>query len=155
MTCKNNFWGNFPSFSPERIHRAYCLLTFSGVQSFCSSTVFGIVVDEHVVGHSQEISLHAWGKWYDHLNKQFIYVILCYIFAHVCVLNIQITIHSSNFLSSSSQQAFFICSPSDFQIMWWKLYSHKDNDFQLFLWRNCSIWYMYVSTNTCIYSRLS
>ena len=45
------------------------MFTFCGVQSLCSSTVFRIVVDEHVVGHSQEISLHTWGEWYDHLEK--------------------------------------------------------------------------------------
>ena len=45
------------------------MFTFCGVQSLCSSTVFRIVVDEHVVGNSQKISLHTWGEWYDHLEK--------------------------------------------------------------------------------------
>ena len=44
--------------------------TFCGVQSFCSSTMFGIVVDEHVVRHSQKISLHTRGKWCNHLKNQ-------------------------------------------------------------------------------------
>ena len=44
--------------------------TFCGVQSFCSSTMFGIIVDEHVIRHSQKISLHTWGKWCDHLKNQ-------------------------------------------------------------------------------------
>ena len=55
---KADDWGN----------NARCLHTFGGVQSFRSSAMFGIVVDEHVVGHSQEISLHTWGKRYDHLK---------------------------------------------------------------------------------------
>ena len=44
------------------------MFTFGGVQSFRSPAMFRIVVDEHVVGHSQEISLHTWGKRYDHLK---------------------------------------------------------------------------------------
>ena len=49
---------------------AWHRLTVCVVQSFCFSTMFGIVVDEHVVGHSQKISLHTRCIWgYDHLKN--------------------------------------------------------------------------------------
>ena len=54
----------------------YHWLTFCRVQSFCSSTVFGIVMDKHVIRHSQKISLHTRSKWYDHLKDQIIKMIL-------------------------------------------------------------------------------
>ena len=54
----------------ENSNLAWHWPTFCGVQSFCSSTMFGIVVDEHVIRHSQKISLHTWGKWCDHLKNQ-------------------------------------------------------------------------------------
>ena len=48
---------------------AWHWLTVCVVQSFCFSTMFGIVVDEHVIGHSQKISLHTRSIWgYDHLK---------------------------------------------------------------------------------------
>ena len=55
----------------KKIDYAWHRLTVCVVQSFCFSTMFGIVVDEHVVGHSQKISLHTRCIWgYDHLKNQ-------------------------------------------------------------------------------------
>ncbi len=72
---QHTWWSSSSLWEREQI---VSLLTFGGVQSFRSSAMFRIVVDEHVVGHSQKISLHARGKRYDHLSKQNTRVLFIY-----------------------------------------------------------------------------
>ncbi len=45
------------------------MLTFSRVNPFGASAVFGVVVDEHVVGDGENVALHVHFSQYDDLEN--------------------------------------------------------------------------------------
>lgn len=42
-------------------------LTFGGVEAPCPPPVLGVVVDKHVVRHSQDVAVHVHRRRHDHL----------------------------------------------------------------------------------------